>query len=97
MNKNNTSNQISTSQSLSEIYGYNDTDDIKFDINGTSFSFKGSTKLSDMMSEINDSRAGITMSYNSLNDKFSITGQEMGSGSVIKVGSDNNGLLDKII
>ncbi len=96
MDEKGASNQISTSQSLSEIYGYNDTDDIKFDINGTSFSFKGSTKLSDMMSEINDSRAGITMSYNSLNDKFSITGQEMGSGSVIKVGSDDNGLLGRM-
>jgi len=96
MSEKGASNQISTSQSLSEIYGYKDDDEIKFDINGTSFSFKGSTKLSDMMSEINDSRAGVTMTYNSLNDKFSITGQEMGSGSVINTTDGDGGLLAKM-
>lgn len=96
MNEKGAANQISTSQTLSEIYGYSDDEDIKFDINGTSFSFKGTTKLSDMMTEINESRAGVTMTYNSLNDKFSLTGQEMGSESIIKVNDGNGGLIKKM-
>lgn len=96
MDEKGAANQISTSQTLSEIYGYSDDDDIKFEINGTSFSFKGTTKLSDMMTEINESRAGVTMTYNSLNDKFSITGQEMGSESIIKVNDGDGGLITKM-
>lgn len=96
MDEKGAANQISTSQTLSEIYGYSDDDDIKFEINGTSFSFKGTTKLSDMMTEINESRAGVTMTYNSLNDKFSITGQEMGSESIIKVNDGDGGLIKKM-
>jgi flagellar hook-associated protein 2 len=82
---------------LKDLYGYNDSDKIEFSINGTNFSFTGDTKLSDMMTEVNESRAGVTITYNSLNDKFSIKGQETGSGSVIEASdSDENGILKKM-
>lgn len=93
------SNQISTSQTLGEIYGYGEDEQVKFSINGTNFTFTGNTKLSDMMTEINDSRAGVTLTYNSLNDKFSLTGQEMGDDSVIDASdaaADGSGLLAKM-
>ena len=89
-------NQVNTSMTLKEVYGYNDDDQIKFSINGTNFSFTGNTKLSDMMSEINESRAGVTLTYNSLNDKFSITGQEMGSGSMIQASDISGGLINNM-
>ena len=82
------SNQIDTSKTLKDIYGYESNDQIKFSINGTDFSFTGDTKLSDMMTEINESRAGVTVTYNALNDKFSITGQESGKSSEIKTTGD---------
>lgn len=90
-------NQLDTSMTLKDLYGYNDSDKIEFSINGTNFSFTGDTKLSDMMTEVNESRAGVTITYNSLNDKFSIKGQETGSGSVIEASdSDENGILKKM-
>jgi len=98
-------NQIDTSMTLKDLYGYNDSDKIEFTINGTNFSFTGDTKLSDMMTEVNESRAGVTITYNSLNDKFSIKGQETGSGSVINAsetgetdehGNVINGILNKM-
>lgn len=98
-------NQLDTSMTLKDLYGYDSSDKIEFTINGTNFSFTGDTKLSDMMTEVNESRAGVTITYNSLNDKFSIKGQETGSGSVIKAsetgetdehGNVINGILNKM-
>lgn len=98
-------NQLDTSMTLKDLYGYDASDKIEFTINGTNFSFTGDTKLSDMMTEVNESRAGVTITYNSLNDKFSIKGQETGSGSVIKAsetgetdehGNVINGILNKM-
>jgi flagellar capping protein FliD len=85
-------NQVDTSMTLKDVFGYEDGKEVSFTLNGTDFTFNANTKLSDMMTEINESRAGVTLTYNSLNDKFSLTGQETGSGSVInaadKEGSD---------
>lgn len=98
-------NQLDTSMTLKDLYGYDASDKIEFTINGTNFSFTGDTKLSDMMTEVNESRAGVTITYNSLNDKFSIKGQETGSGSVINAsetgetdehGNVINGILNKM-
>ncbi len=90
-------NQLDTSMTLKDLYGYNDSDKIEFTINGTNFSFTGDTKLSDMMTEVNESRAGVTITYNSLNDKFSITGQETGSSSSITASDTTaNGVLKKM-
>ena len=90
------SNRIDVKKSLSDIYGIGADDDVEFTINDTKFSFKGSTSLADMMSEVNESRAGVTMTYNSLNDKFSITCQETGSGSKIKVTDGAGGIINSM-
>lgn len=91
------SNRVSVSDSLADIYDDIDEDSsISFTINDTTFNFKGTTSLADMMSEINDSRAGVTFTYNSLNDKFSIVSQEMGSGSAIKVTDGQGGIISKM-
>lgn len=90
------SNRIDAKKSLSDIYGIGADDDVEFTINDTKFSFKGSTSLADMMSEVNESRAGVTMTYNSLNDKFSITCQETGSGSKIKVTDGAGGIINSM-
>lgn len=89
-------NQLSTSKTLADIYGYNENDDIKFTINGTDFNFKGNAKLSDMMAEVNDSRAGVTFTYNSLNDKFSIKSDETGADAVIDVNDGSGRLIEKM-
>jgi len=90
-------NQVDTSMTLKDVFGYEDGEEVSFSINGTDFTFNSGTKLSDMMTEVNESRAGVTLTYNSLNDKFSITGQETGSGSVIDASdSTDGGLLSKM-
>ena len=91
------SNQLNTSMTLKDIYGYSETDTIEFEINNTKFSFNGNTKLSDMMTEVNESRAGVKLTYNSLNDKFSISGQETGFDSVVNASDiSENGILSKM-
>jgi flagellar hook-associated protein 2 len=97
-NEKGVSNKINTSQTLADIYSdYDENSEIKFNINGVDFSFTGKTKLSDMMTEVNESRAGVTLTYNSLNDKFCLTGQETGKDSSIDAKDvSSNGVIEKM-
>ncbi|MBE6842835.1 MAG: hypothetical protein E7510_08420 [Ruminococcus sp.] len=94
--KNATSNFIDTSKKVSELYGMSDDDDIKFTINNVDFSFKGSTSLADIMAEVNDSRAGVTLTFNSLNDKFTIKSDETGKDTSLNLKDVSGGLITKM-
>ncbi len=59
--------------------------EVKFSINGVDFTFNEDTLLSDMMSQINASDAGVKISYSSLKDGFTITSKTTGSTSEIKI------------
>ncbi len=60
-------------------------DNIKFSINGTDFTFSKDTLLNDMMSQINASDAGVTISYSSLKDGFTIASKTTGSASAVTI------------
>ncbi|WP_346356148.1 flagellar filament capping protein FliD [Azotosporobacter soli] len=83
------SNRLSTSDTLSSIADQlNSGNALTFDngylnmtINGVSFSFDEDETLSDMMSEINKSSAGATMTYNSTTGKLALTADDTGAGS----------------
>jgi flagellar hook-associated protein 2 len=53
--------------------------DISFAINGQSFTFDKSTTLQQMLSTVNSSAAGVTMTYSRLSDGFTITTRESGA------------------
>jgi flagellar hook-associated protein 2 len=59
--------------------------EVKFSINDIDFTFSEDTLLSDMMSEINASDAGVKISYSSLKDGFTLTSKSTGSASEIKI------------
>ncbi len=79
--KNRASNKISLTTSLSNaqfgtaIIG----DQHKFTINGVDFSFSSDATISSIMTEINNSDAGVKVSYSSTTDKFTIESKTTGS------------------
>lgn len=88
-------NRITTSQTLSTInsslnssFSFNSSDEISFTINGESFTFDKDDTLSALMSTVNKSDAGVTMSYDSINDKILLTSKTMGAGATLTA-SDN--------
>lgn len=67
--------------------------EIKFSINGASFTFSQDTSLNDMMSEINASDAGVKISYSSLKDGFNIISKTTGSASKIEIKNTSGNLF----
>jgi len=61
------------------------SDTISFSINGVTFEFDDDTTLQSMLSTINNSDAGVTMSYSRLTDSFTITASEGGEDSEITI------------
>ena len=98
------SNRLDTSQTLSTIYtnslgdsykpadffGGTLSDEIAFTINGESFTFDKDDTLSAIISKVNQSDAGVTMSYDSINDKLVLTSKTMGAGATLTA-SDTSG------
>jgi len=74
--------------SLTAADGDGDGYDIEFTINGREFQFKSSeSSLSNIINAVNgDPEAGVTMSYDQLNDKLVIKSKGMGVTAGIKIG-----------
>ncbi|WP_312336812.1 flagellar filament capping protein FliD [Anaerospora hongkongensis] len=82
------SNRVTTTSTLETIFGddaFNSDGQIELTINGTSFTFDKSDTLSAMMSEINSSNAGVTMKYDELSGKLTLTANETGAGNTLAV------------
>ncbi|OXS27385.1 MAG: hypothetical protein BI182_08560 [Acetobacterium sp. MES1] len=88
--------RLNTSKTLAELpllKGTNAVDgEYKFTINGKNFSFKTTDSLSSVISKVNASDAGVTMSYSNITDKFTLTAKESGAGENIVV-KDTTGTL----
>lgn len=54
-------------------------------INGKDFSFDGTTTVNKVINTINDADIGVTLSYNSLSDAFTLTSDNTGKGFGIEV------------
>lgn len=92
------SNRINTSLTLADLAStlnggltfYHDTDDdkdkIKFTINKKEFTFTSDTRLSSVISTINnDSTANVNFSYDTVTDKFTLTAKQTGAGQNISI------------
>lgn len=64
-----------------------------FSINGVDFSFGADTTIASMISTINKSNAGVTMSYSSISDRIKIEANETGAGYDIEIDEADGGIL----
>ncbi|MGL5977765.1 MAG: flagellar cap protein FliD N-terminal domain-containing protein, partial [Erysipelotrichaceae bacterium] len=92
------SNKISLSTSIKNLNF--DTplagDRFAFSINGTEFSFSSSQSLNDIMRTINNSDAGVKLSYSTLDDKFTLESTTLGSGVGIEIKESEGNLLSSM-
>lgn len=94
----NQSNKITTGLALNTInfktplYG----DNFRFTINGVDFNVSGDRSLKEIINEINSSEAGVTISYNQLEDRFSIASKISGAGTEIKMSQTEGNLLSAL-
>lgn len=84
-------NIVNVYKSLEDTFG--ETETVKFKINDVDFSFDKSTKLKDIMSEINSSKANVVLTYSSLTDKFTITSKNTGETSEINIENQQGNLF----
>lgn len=91
-----TSNKVSIGQTLgktnfkTELKG----DSYKFSINGTDFEFDENTTINKMITTINNSDAGVKLTYSDLEDKFKIESSATGSGYGIEMEQNSGNLLN---
>lgn len=84
-------NTVNTSASLATVFG--ETDAVEFTINGESFSFDSTDSMSTIMKAINASDAGVTMTYNTIDDAFTLTSKTTGAGSAINIANTSGNLF----
>lgn len=94
------SNRISTSDTLESIaekidnsFTFDSEDHINLTINGVDFEFDKTDTLEDMMNEINDSDAGVTMAYSKTKDTFTITANDTGAGNRLSISETDSTFL----
>ena len=68
----------------------------QFKINGVEFSFSKDETLSAVINRINASDVGVTLSYSSITDKFTMTAKATGSGDRIVVSETNGNFLSAL-
>lgn len=72
-------------------------DDISFTINGETFTFtSATTSLKEIMDIVNDSDAGVEMSYDELNNKFTIESDDTGSAEKVDFSDVTGNLLESL-
>ena len=62
-------------------------------INNVNFNFKNTDTLSSIMERINSSTAGVTMSYSSITDRFTMTADNSGSGENVAISEISGNLM----
>jgi flagellar hook-associated protein 2 len=97
--KNGQSNKINTGLALGDISFARELDDVetfKFSINSVEFEFDRSVSLTEIMRKINASDAGVTLSYSSINDSFTMVAKETGAGENIKIEQTQGNLMEAL-
>lgn len=86
------SNKISSGSTLSDL-GFKPEADgtYKLNINGTEISLDKNSTISSMMSAVNKSAAGVTMTYSSLTNSFTLESKEFGGAGKVEVGDTSLG------
>lgn len=73
--------------------GLDDVSFYNFSINSVDFSFYKAEPLTNIISKINASNAGVTVSYSSITDKFTMTAKESGIGENIIIEETEGNLM----
>ena len=83
-------NRLDTSSTLASIatqispnLTFNTDGQIDVTLNGTALTFDKSDKLSDVMSKVNKSAAGVTMTYDKITGKLALTANATGAGNTL--------------
>ena len=86
------SNKINSGSTLSDL-GFKPEADgtYKLNINGTEISLDKKSTISSMMSAVNKSAAGVTMTYSSLTNSFTLESKEFGGVGKVEVGDTSLG------
>ena len=89
------SNKMTTGMRLDQINFAEklDGNDFIFSINDVEFHVTGDTTLTDLMLQINNSDAGVKLTYNENTDKFSLESTVSGAGSQINIEQKQGNLL----
>lgn len=100
------SNRLDTSATLSTIAGllssstaltFNADGQVDLTINGTALTFDKTDTLADMMSTINKSDAGVTMTYNSITGKLVMTADSTGAGNTLAVTESGSNFVSVLL
>lgn len=88
---------FSTGTKLSELEGVTPVDGkVSFSINGKDFEFDATDDISTVMKQINNSEAGVKLSYSSIKDQFTMTATSTGANYGINIEGDDEGLFNKL-
>ena len=93
--------QLSTSSTLWDVAFKEEleiTEDGKYNINinGVDFEFDWDTKISEMMNTINNSKAGVKMSFSNISQSFTLETTSTGASSEIKMYQTHGNLLNSL-
>ena len=94
------SSKITTASKLGEI-GFNnklvaENGKYNININGVSFEFTEDTTVSEMMSKINSSDAGVKMSFSSVGQSFTLETKDTGAGQELNMYQTGGNLLNSL-
>ncbi|QDR79750.1 flagellar filament capping protein FliD [Sporomusa termitida] len=93
-------NRIDTASTLAEMaaamagsFDFDSDGQVALTINGVSFAFDQDVTLAAMLTEINDSDAGVTMKYDALADQLVLTADKTGAGNTLAVTETGSSFL----
>lgn len=89
------SNKVNTTSEIGDLTFTTDLSDQAnyiFKINNVNFTVKSTDNMATIMEKINSSNAGVTISYSSISDRFTMTAKNSGSGNNVAI-SDTSGNL----
>lgn len=94
-------NYLNTSQTLSELedqlgFSFNSNGSLELTINDVDFEFSSSMTLEEMINEINDSDAGVTMSYSEISDSFVLSAKRTGAGKTLTISETGSTFLESV-
>lgn len=82
------------SEKIEKIFGTADT--ATFSINGQDITIKKTDTVNDIMKRINDSGAGVNVSYQEAGDKFTFTSTEKGASGAIKFSANSKDIMNNL-
>lgn len=91
------SSRVDSFSTLNELTKGTAGDLYKFTINGQEFSFTGSDTLYTVMNTVNNSSAGVKMSYSSLSDTFQMEATSTGANYGITIKQSEGNLLTALL